>query len=86
MLLTTTIWFAVPDAGKSGRTPSRGLAGQGLIDGACTQLLTDFREQAKNDRPIWLTLPQPDFTGTVIEAHCVMPDGAKQSFEAGRPS
>jgi hypothetical protein len=57
-----------------------------LIDGACIQLLTNFREQAKNDRPIWLTLPQPDFTGMVIEAHCIMPDGSKQNFKAGRPS
>jgi hypothetical protein len=57
-----------------------------LIDGACIQLLTNFRKQAENNRPIWLTLPKPDFTGMVIEAHCVMPDGSKQQFKAGRPS
>jgi len=31
-----------------------------LIDGACTQMLTNFRGQAENDRPIWPTLPQGD--------------------------
>jgi len=57
-----------------------------LKDGFCTQLLANFEEQAKNDQPIWLTLPAPDFTGMVIEAHCVMPDGSKRSFKAGKPS
>jgi hypothetical protein len=49
-------------------------------------MLADFREQAKNNRPIWLTLLLPDYTGMVIEAYCIMPDGSKQSFKAGEPS
>ena|SRR5215472_3752779 len=57
-----------------------------LIDGACTKLLCDFQEQAQNNRPIWLTLPGPTFTGRIVEAHCIMPDGSKRSFKAGKPS
>jgi hypothetical protein len=94
-LLATAIWLLCPTPAnaaelliavlqdKEGKTSLHKIT---LIDGACTQLLTNFREQAKNDRPISLTLPQPDFFGTVIEAHCVMRDGSKQSFKAGKPS
>ena len=69
---------------ESGKKPE--LHKVNLKDGACIQLLANFREQAKNNRPIWLTLPQPDYTGMVIEAYCIMPDGSKQSFTAGEPS
>jgi hypothetical protein len=51
-----------------------------LIDNACVGLLASFREKQENHRPIWLTLPNPEFNGMVIEAYCVMPDGSKQSF------
>jgi hypothetical protein len=50
---------------------------QSLKDGACVQLLTRFGEQAKNGLPIMLTFEEsPQFTGKVVEAHCVMPDGS----------
>jgi hypothetical protein len=47
-----------------------------LKDGYCVELVTRFNKQAKNGLPVTLTLPEPDFTGVVIEAHCVMPDGS----------
>jgi hypothetical protein len=47
-----------------------------LKDGYCVELVTSFGKQAKNGLPVTLTLPAPDFTGVVIEAHCVMPGGS----------
>jgi hypothetical protein len=47
-----------------------------LKDGYCVELVTRFGKQAKNGLPVTLTLPEPDFTGVVIEAYCVMPDGS----------
>jgi len=47
-----------------------------LKDGYCVELVTKFTEQAKNGLPVTLTLPAPTFTGTVIDAYCVMPDGS----------
>jgi mevalonate kinase len=48
-----------------------------LRDGYCVALVNKFNEQAKqNTTPITLTLPSPTFTGTVIEAYCIMPDGS----------
>jgi len=54
-----------------------------LNDGYCVELVTRFGKQAKNGLPVTLTLPEPDFTGVVIEAYCVMPDGSTGAkFEA----
>jgi hypothetical protein len=48
-----------------------------LKDGYCVALVKKFIEDAKKGTtPITLTLPNPTFTGTVIEAYCVMPDGS----------
>jgi hypothetical protein len=47
-----------------------------LKDTFCVSLVNRFIEQAKNGRPVTLTLPEPDFTGRVLEAYCVMPDGS----------
>jgi hypothetical protein len=48
-----------------------------LKDGYCVALVKKFIEDAKKGTtPITLTLPNPTFTGTVMEAHCVMPDGS----------
>jgi hypothetical protein len=47
-----------------------------LKDGYCVELVTRFGKQAKNGLPVTLTLPEPDFTGIVVEAYCVMPDGS----------
>jgi hypothetical protein len=50
---------------------------QALKDGACVQLVTRFGEQAKNGSPVMLTFESPpQFTGKVVEAYCVMPDGS----------
>jgi len=53
-----------------------------LKDTYCVTLINKFKEQAKNSNPISLTLPNPDFTGTVIEAYCIMPDGSRLTFKA----
>jgi len=42
----------------------------------CVTIVNRFTEQAKNWLPVTLTLPEPDFTGRVLEAYCVMPDGS----------
>jgi hypothetical protein len=47
-----------------------------LKDTFCVILVNRFIEQAKNGQPVLLTLPEPDFTGRVLEAYCVMPDGS----------
>ena len=54
-----------------------------LKDTYCVALVNKFHEDAKNGKPITLTLPNPTFTGIVVEAHCVMPDGSiKPTFKA----
>jgi len=47
-----------------------------LKDTFCVTLVNRFTEQSKNGLPVTLTLPEPDFTGRVLEAACIMPDGS----------
>jgi hypothetical protein len=47
-----------------------------LKDSFCVSLVNRFAEQSKNGLPVTLTLPEPDFTGRVLEAYCVMPDAS----------
>jgi hypothetical protein len=47
-----------------------------LKNSFCVTLVNRFVEQSKNGSPVTLTLPEPDFTGRVLEASCVMPDGS----------
>jgi hypothetical protein len=47
-----------------------------LKDNFCVGLVNRFAEQSKNGLPVTLTLPEPDFTGRVLEAYCVMPNGS----------
>src|SRR6516162_9960814 len=47
-----------------------------LKDTVFVSLVNKFIEQAKNGLPVTLTLPEPDFTGRVLEAYCAMPDGS----------
>jgi hypothetical protein len=47
-----------------------------LKDSFCVLYVNRFVEQSKNGSPVTLTLPEPDFTGRVLEAHCIMPDGS----------
>ena len=47
-----------------------------LKDTFCVALVNKFIEQSKTGLPVTLTLPEPDFTGRVLEAYCVMPDGS----------
>jgi len=47
-----------------------------LKNGVCVGLVNRFTEQAKNGLPITLTLPAPTFTGIVLAAFCIMPDGS----------
>ena len=42
-----------------------------LKDSFCVSLV-----KSKNGLPVTLTLPEPDFTGRVLEAYCVMPDAS----------
>src|SRR5262249_47338024 len=52
-------------------------------DGYCVGLLKKFKEDAKNGKPITLTIEAPPkSTGVVVEAHCVMPDGSIKHFKA----
>jgi hypothetical protein len=54
-----------------------------LKDGYCVSLLKKFTEDAKNGKPITLTIEAPPkSTGIVVEAHCVMPDGSIKHFKA----
>ena len=51
-------------------------------DGYCVGLLKKFTEDAKNGKPITLTIEAPPkSTGIVVEAHCVMPDGSIKHFK-----
>src|SRR5215510_10574110 len=47
-----------------------------LKDTFCVTLVSRFTEQSTNGLPVTLTLPEPDFTGRVLEAACIMPDGS----------
>jgi hypothetical protein len=54
-----------------------------LKDTFCVKLLNKFKEDAKNGKPITLTIEAPPkSTGIVVEAHCVMPDGSIKHFKA----
>jgi len=54
-----------------------------LKDTFCIKLLNKFKEDAKNGKPITLTIEAPPkSTGIVVEAHCVMPDGSIKHFKA----
>jgi hypothetical protein len=54
------------------------------VNGNCAQVISEFREEAKQGRSITFTfLAPPKTTGKVLEATCIRPDGSfGEKFEA----
>lgn len=41
----------------------------------CDEFLAEFKETTREGKAMWLTLTDPDYTGIVLEAYCIDPDG-----------
>ena len=54
---------------------------QTMPDGECRKLLMMLRENIRRDKLPTLTLQNPEVTGEVISAHCVLPNGKIETVD-----
>jgi hypothetical protein len=54
---------------------------QTVPNGECRKFLSMLRENVRGDKLPTLTLQDPEVTGEVISAHCVLPDGKVETVD-----